>query len=150
MASLSLLLFKYRYFLGANASHSRSLLLFSLSSSSFSLRPVSFRLSFELVLVRARTGVEEACEDDPERVVDARARQRGLSCDELDSASEASRGMEDELEPEMRRARRNRSLRAMVVDGVSFPEVVLLRCGGRRRVYYCIWISVFLLFLFTL
>ena len=113
IASLSLLDFRKRYFLGANASHSFSLRRLSFSSSSFSERPVNFLLRREVVLVSIMTGMD-GCEES-ERVSDV-----GPSCDELDSDSEESRVMvmvavvvSGPLVPEMCRARRKRSFSAM-------------------------------------
>jgi hypothetical protein len=103
-----LLDFKNRYFLGANASHSFSFRRLSLSSSSFSARPVNFLLSREVVFVSVMIGVE-VCGDSE------RECEGWLSRDKLDSVSEESRVVASEaLGPEMWRARRKRSLSAMI------------------------------------
>jgi hypothetical protein len=107
IASLSSLDFRSRYFLGANASHSLSLRRLSLTSSSLSACPVNFLLRREVVFVSVMTGID-GCEESELACDD------GLSCDELDSDSEESRVVVSEaLDPEMRRARRKRSLRAI-------------------------------------
>lgn len=134
MASLSLLVFKKRYFLGANASHSFSFRRLSRSSSSLSDRPVSLLLKREVVFVSVIAGVD-GCRDSERECED------GSSRDELDSDVDESRVMASEaLGLEMRRARRKRSLSAMLL--LSNPDWCLGENEEEGGNIYRIWISV--------